>query len=341
MKGLGFGPPRRDFVKYDPNQPRIPAGNGRSSGRWGTGGGTPTEPVSARGLPPAATQASRDAQALRATRGVGTFAEGLFDTVASSEFLTGLGTLAESAAGPAVTLGAIFIPTPAGRVSEGVIPGQPDLHYSFDEPAGVLRLYGEDESGRQTVAYASRGAHGIFADSDTGVPIARLLNGSLVFDADSLADDWPDQASQSTPDEPRLCPDPGPDVPHGASERAKAYQLQISALNNPQRPLPPGMAVSLINPRTGKRVTFDDCRESDGTMIEAKGPSFSRMLKYEFLAERIKNRWLSQADRQLAAAGSRDVEWFFAEPEAREKAREWFKAKYQKIELSLVPAEAP
>jgi len=46
-------------------------------------------------------------------------------------------------------------------------------------------------------------------------------------------------------------------------------------LNNPQRPLPAGMAVSLENPLTGKNVAFDDCRESDGTMIEAKGPGFA------------------------------------------------------------------
>jgi hypothetical protein len=38
MKGLGFDPPRRDLAKYSPNQPRVPAGNGRNSGRWGSGG---------------------------------------------------------------------------------------------------------------------------------------------------------------------------------------------------------------------------------------------------------------------------------------------------------------
>jgi hypothetical protein len=43
-------------------------------------------------------------------------------------------------------------------------------------------------------------------------------------------------------------------MPHGASERAIKYQEQISALNNPQRPLPPGVAVSLSNPMTGARV---------------------------------------------------------------------------------------
>jgi hypothetical protein len=39
LKGLGFDAPARDLAKYDPNQPRVPAGSGRNSGRWGSGGG--------------------------------------------------------------------------------------------------------------------------------------------------------------------------------------------------------------------------------------------------------------------------------------------------------------
>ncbi len=38
MKGLGFDAPARGLAKYDPNQPRVPAGSGRNSGRWGSGG---------------------------------------------------------------------------------------------------------------------------------------------------------------------------------------------------------------------------------------------------------------------------------------------------------------
>ena len=39
MKGLGLGAPVRGLAKFDPNQPRVPAGSGRNSGRWGSGGG--------------------------------------------------------------------------------------------------------------------------------------------------------------------------------------------------------------------------------------------------------------------------------------------------------------
>ena len=104
------------------------------------------------------------------------------------------------------------------------------------------------------------------------------------------------------------------------------------------------MAVSLENPLTGKNVAFDDCRESDGTMIEAKGPGYAGLMKSDFLANKIRDEeWLPQAERQVSAAGSRDVEWFFAEPEAAAKAEEWFgdDERFQKIKIVIVPAEAP
>ncbi len=43
MKGLGLDPAALDGLeKYNPDQPRVPAGNGRASGQWG-GGATPGE----------------------------------------------------------------------------------------------------------------------------------------------------------------------------------------------------------------------------------------------------------------------------------------------------------
>ena len=40
MKGLGLDPAALDALeKYNPDQPRVPAGNGRANGQWGSGGG--------------------------------------------------------------------------------------------------------------------------------------------------------------------------------------------------------------------------------------------------------------------------------------------------------------
>jgi hypothetical protein len=104
------------------------------------------------------------------------------------------------------------------------------------------------------------------------------------------------------------------------------------------------MAVSLENPLTGKNVAFDDCRESDGTMIEAKGLGYAEMLQDRYLGEDvIPGRWLKQARSQVAAAGARDVEWFFAEPEAARKAGELFgdDQTLQRNKIFVIPAEAP
>ncbi|WP_296708861.1 hypothetical protein [Rhodoblastus sp.] len=132
-------------------------------------------------------------------------------------------------------------------------------------------------------------------------------------------------------------------MPHGASDRAIAYQEQISALNNPQRPLPPGLAASLINPETGKSVVFDDCRESDGTMIEAKGPGYAEMMeKASFYRDVFSADWRKQASSQIAASGGRDIEWFFAEPEAADFARDIFRDSLnERIRIFHVPARAP
>jgi hypothetical protein len=186
-----------------------------------------------------------------------------------------------------------------------------------------------------------------FFEEETGLPIARAVKGSLLFDADALADaaDDRDTKTESEPkeNEPRLCPDPGPDAPHGASPRAVAYQAQISALNNPQRPLPPGIAVSLIDPRTGKKITYDDCRESDGTMIEAKGPPFGEMLRYKFFQDRFAYEWTYQASREISASGGRALHWFFADARAAAFARDLFDGNehLKRISVSHVPADMP
>jgi hypothetical protein len=67
-------------------------------------------------------------------------------------------------------------------------------------------------------------------------------------------------------------------------------------------------------------------------------------MKSDFLADKIRDEeWLPQAGRQVAAAGSREIEWYFAEPEAAANAEKWFgrNAKFKKIKIFVVPAEAP
>jgi hypothetical protein len=201
----------------------------------------------------------------------------------------------------------------------------PGLRYAIDHDEGTLRLSRDGE----IVAAAQLGQDGIFYETETSVPIARDVGGSVVFDADTLDEatkpvEAAGRAAEATRVEaeeqaPKLCPDPGPDTPHGASERAQRYQEQISALVNPRRPLPAGLAVRLTHPATGEPVVFDECRESDGTMIEAKGPGYAKMLESDFLSDRLRENGSTRPRAKSAQA--RAVAWRGISPRKRRRQR--------------------
>jgi hypothetical protein len=355
---LGFDP---RLLKYDPNQSRVPAGHGRESGEWGSAAGSqqvegklneanlaPVASVVSEGKSGEATIAPAASAIVAAGISVeaGTLANGLFTAAKTSAFLEGLAILAP-AIGTRLVFGALFTSIPGGNnvAFEGQLPDDPDLHYTFRNDEASLQIWRQQVSGREIVATARR-VGPIYYEAETGIPIARQIGTTIVFDADSLASvaeysrpqTLATRVSTTRTEEPQLCPDPGPDVPHGSSLRAIQYQAFISFLNNPDRPLPPGMAVSLPNPDGGRRVVYDDCRESDGTMIEAKGPGFANMLKSEYMRKVLTARWGNQGARQVAAAGWRGNDWFFAEQEAANFAREVFeKRKLEKIKVIPMP----
>ncbi len=103
------------------------------------------------------------------------------------------------------------------------------------------------------------------------------------------------------------------------------------------------MAISLSDPATGRRVVFDDCRESDGAMIEAKGPSYARLLRSQYFSDQVlPYLWRTQAAKQISASGGRGLDWFFAEEATASKARDVFKeAGLTKIDVFTVPAVMP
>ena len=63
-------------------------------------------------------------------------------------------------------------------------------------------------------------------------------------------------------------------------------------------------------------VAFDGCRESDGTMLEAKttGPWFFMVPDFVFRNFDEYTEIVSQAFRQIYASGSRKIEWHFSDP---------------------------
>ncbi len=299
------------------------------------------------------------------------------DTIAGSVFgsvseatLAALGILGSGMLAATAFLGVLFFPTNRSQLSAGTLPGHPDLSYRYDDGEGSLSLFQNGER----IFFAHPDADGVFRDSD-GRIVGRKLDGSVMLDPDAAAGlassaapaqrpgDDPDAvgaavgaatgaiagaeigsrlqtgAADATRNEPKLCPDPGPDKPGGKSEEAVAYQAFISRLVNPDNPLPPGLAVKLWNSQDERDVFFDDCRHSDGTMIEAKGPGYLEMLEKGtfFPWQGVEWKILDQADRQVEAAGPRTVVWYFAE----EKVADYVRALFLKEKIEITVRYAP
>lgn len=247
-------------------------------------------------------------------------------------------------AGPAVAfLGTIFIPTNRSTITDGELKDQPDISYRFDQGTGVLTLMTRRVDGSITVLLRSRaGEDGTFRDAGGDV-IGYHLSSSLVLDAGALpgyraastgrhrAGDSAAARDDATKDkdEPKLCPDDVPDRSgwESRTERSLAYQEQITGL-------PRGLAVELNG------VSFDGCRPSDGTMIEAKGPGFQWAMtdrdNWREFYEGV-GKILEQARNQQIAAGTRGIEWYFAEKPVADYFRSAFRSRGYKIEIFYVP----
>jgi len=109
------------------------------------------------------------------------------------------------------------------------------------------------------------------------------------------------QSTEKTDNTPKNCP-PASTTNESMSERAARYQQQITGL--------PLGAVILIN-----GVKFDGCRESDGTLLDAKGPGYQQFFKDGDFVEWAKAGpgLMVQAQRQIIAADGRRIEWYVAE----------------------------
>jgi hypothetical protein len=98
LEELGYPPPSIGFKKFDPNQPRVPAGSGRASGQWASQQSSDSGDVSVNNTnskKPTSIDASgvATASATDAIFSEGSLEQGLFEGVAESSFLEGLATL--------------------------------------------------------------------------------------------------------------------------------------------------------------------------------------------------------------------------------------------------------
>ena len=255
--------------------------------------------------------------------------------------LVALNALADSAlaaaavtvAGVAVVFGIVFIPTNRSTVVEGTLPERPDVSFNFDQESGVLTLYQRTESGQKIIFAGRPDRDGVFRDPD-GNAVARRLENSVLVDPDTL----PGSGSPKEKDEPKLCPAPTEENIKGRKEASLRYQEQISKLQR-------GLDVKLTDPTNGRLVSYDGCRESDGTMLEAKGPNYASKLRENnpFVWPNVEGQINDQVERQsrTAMAQGRMVEWHFAEEEVADHFREEWGADYPNVIVIYTPPEEP
>ncbi|MEW6437736.1 MAG: hypothetical protein AB1508_11295 [Pseudomonadota bacterium] len=352
LSELGFAP--FDFRKYDPEQPRVPAGNGRQSGEWGSTGGAASAPKvpAPRATASADGSASHDAKTGQSSVSPALFTAGAATRTSSPLLrriaplaLRGLTEFASKVFEPLVFFDAIFIPSPNDGIrSEGTLPGSPGIGYSADHDTGTLELSTRDTHGHATTVRAQL-RNGVYVDVSTGTPLGRDLNGVLYIDRDAAtaalsaakghADEDAQAALASKDDEPKLCPAHTQDNP-GATNNANAvrYAQYVSQkIVNPQRhpPLAPGLAFGLYNPRTGKIVNLDDCQDTTGNMQEYKA-FHAWWLNNEKLMKKMSAKFIQQAASQIQANDFRNlqtgifrpIDWHFKDRESAEFALKLF-----------------
>jgi hypothetical protein len=327
---VGTGPPEiQKGGGYNPDQPRNPAGSGEDSGRW------TKEPAAGGNTPEAETPA-------RSKVAFVTAPPSLVGTALSAEAASFLLRLASkaTAAGLAIeTFRTIFVPSPNdGVVAQGELPGQPGVRYEVNHDSGTLKIDASATGADQPIV-AMLGQGGIYREVETGVMIARNLgDGIVMLDPDLLATldrpkgsgdtenpPWGGSGGWLPPTGPKLCPDPVPERGANPKDFASIYQQFVRDYVNPQRvpQMPLDITHALPASTPSGWVKYDDCRESNGNMIEAKSDQTGYM--HTPIGEgRLKERYLEQAGRQYRALKGRSSEWYFHRKENADFARQLF-----------------
>jgi hypothetical protein len=355
--------------RFNPDQPRVPKGSGDTSGQWTDGNTVSAEQqveakpkeISGEKLIDAAEGALRETtdQARRLSdaairemirQAARTVEEGVENAAGEAEGATlsglsetGIEALARFAMLlPAATAFAavLFVPSPNASRKWTNVPGRPGLRYrQLEYQPGWQVSY----AGREETFQELRGD----LVSASGRTVGRVLpGGALAIELAAVA------PGALKDDEPRLCPVATPDrYGQGPDSAGRRYEDQIKALVNPQQPTPSGFGMALRNlVGNGNEVMFDDCEQTSGTMIEAKGPTFTDILRKELAAQsagkkmewNVINGLLKQSERQVQAAGVRPVRWYFADSFAADEVREIFARRgrgRERIEIRVVPAQ--
>jgi hypothetical protein len=315
-KALGFDPAvLASLAKYDQDQPRVPAGSGKPSGEWTSGGTANANTAAAIGaLAPAAARAGQavaqeaEAQAPRILARLPRVALRVAELAAHLNLFL---DVAEEVLQPSDT---------GGNVISGKVRGMPNVYYQRHQDELALQLI-DRSTGHAIATLSPTGVRGQYIDRETGI-VAQMEGDELKVESVTRATSRTDAQTKK----PELCQDPivpdnaGMTGPRG--ERSKGYEAFMREETNPEDPTPPGMAYGVTNPVTDDIVKFDDCDHKTDDLMEYKGLGYAELLR--FSKGKITKDWLDQATRQVQASGGRPVVWCFAEEEALEFARSLF-----------------
>jgi hypothetical protein len=287
----------------------VPAGNGVESGRWTRDGGATGQNEVAIGDEPPLDEDS------------------LFSESLPARVVQGLVRLAARSSVPAILFDTLFVPS-AGKsgVTEGDVPGRPNLQYLWDKPTGqvLFRVFIDGHWVTLTGGYDNLNQFYRGAD---GKVIARAAGDALIVDlgaldrarerlADGRGGDPPKDNSSDERGGPKLCPEPSKESNEGWSENSAAYQQYVTRLG-------PEFAIWLNG------VWFDGCDPGTGDMLEAKG-------NYEFFVdadglwkeglgdksyETIRNQLGNQS--RAAALDGRNVRWHVQQKAVADVLRGW------------------
>jgi hypothetical protein len=327
------------LLKYSADQPRVPAGSGRTSGQWTSGAAgqaagpahvdrrpRPKHIVAARpkappphstvtAARPKATLGHRpDTSNLRAAMaGVGVLGPtnpgvnigGLSEPALGglATFIRGLAISPEAMASAAfggLTLAMIPTNGPLGGWIKLPGPGNVSVFRHLDEPGLTFRW---TVDGVQHEWMAAPAAGGVYLGPD-GKAIARwtrIASGlALLVSTAALLND----------DRPKLCP---ATVPDRRGTIGLAYEYFMKRLINPLNPTPTEMAYGFHGP-TGNLVRIDDCQQQTGMLFEYKGPGYAdHFAKKDFIWDKCYDDMVGQAERQLEATDGKQLTWIFAE----------------------------
>ena len=287
---------------YNPAEPRVPADSGRPSGEW------------TRGLSVLGDLTAEAADQL------GSFALRL------------LGASLSEGAAAAAAFGLLFIPSPNKLSVESEVDGLPRVNYAWNHDESTLHLtYDNPDGGRST--FSAQLEDDVFRDEGGQIIGGVLPDGTIAIDTAAVSVDL------AQDNQPKLCPTPGPDHP-GGSEIGRDYEDYVKSIANPDNPTPRGWGYQLPNPeKNGNPVYFDDCQQSTGMMVEAKG-NYAGVRSFEPSRSKNSAEWLEQSAAQLAAAGGRPIRCTFAEPETKTFAEKLFRSAgggRDRIETQILP----